>query len=189
MLGGRRDAGVRRPRTIAWALGRGLIAATLSLVPLVGCIALNPRRTVSTEELERGSQYVPQDRRRVVISYVTQLGDAYVQLSPRLGLIQVRTVDQWRQFAAATRWSDAAPNLADGRVVGLAYSAGTPVDGEWPVELQGVRACGDAGLLLGRLHGGSYLPDGATYAELTYVKKPCTILMVDVGGARFFPKQ
>ena len=72
-------------------------------------------------------------------------------------------------------------------MVGIACWAGEPVDGTWPVRVEGVRVQRGGGLVDATFRGGTYLPDGAAYIETAYVVGLRDVLGVQVNGTLFQP--
>jgi len=109
-------------------------------------------------------------------------------LGPRLGLLQIRTTEQWQRLARAAPQLGACPDLAHGMVIGLACWAGEPVSGTWPVRIDAVRVADGAGLLEAHFAGGSYLPDGSARLETVFVPAFVNVLVADIDGTMFYPE-
>lgn len=73
-------------------------------------------------------------------------------------------------------------------MVGIASTAGMPVDGSWPVFLDSVRVHDGGGMVRAHFRGGCYLPDTTGYIETVFVPGLRRVLVVDVDGVRFFPE-
>ncbi len=169
---------------------RGVAAglAFVALAAIPACRKLPPARTLHPRDLETADAAALRQRRRAVASDAVRMLPAYRPLGPRLGLLTIHTRAEWEALRAAASEIGPCPALEGGCVVVIASHAGLPVDGQWPVELRTVRRRGELGLAEVRFAGGSYLPDDTTYLEAALVPGLRAVVMVDVNGARFYPR-
>ena len=183
------DSGSLRTRPRLEQRGSLLSLAWL-LIALVtsGCATSSQPNTVKLRELEIAPPYKPIQTQRQVVSNTAALRPLYHALGRRLGLIQIRSTDEWLQLALAAPNIGPCPNFQDGLIVGLVSSVGTSLDGGWPFHWSAVRMCRGAGLIEAEFNSGSYLPDGVTYLETAYVNDLSTVLVVNVDGINYFPE-
>jgi hypothetical protein len=73
-------------------------------------------------------------------------------------------------------------------VVGLACWAGTPLDGQWPIDIACVRVHGGAGIVQARFIGGTFQPDGTAVLVTAHVPGLAAVLAADVNGTTFCPE-
>lgn len=196
MVTNRRIRRVRTPAGVFKILDRGrspwagLAGLALLLAGLIPACQVAPRvRMVSLESLESASPRRIHGAQRHLVRDGAGLQALAIQLGPRLGLIEVRNEAQWQALNAAVGGHMRRPDFSRGTLVGLATWAGTPVDGEWPVELQSVHLSDGGGLLRSHFHGGTYLPDGTAYLETAYVPDLRAVLVVDIDGTSFYPDE
>lgn len=164
---------------------RAAIVLLMTVVVVSGCHPGGNGRTVSLPELESAAVRLPQQTRQVVLRDPDALGELYIELAPRLGVVACRTRAEWDRLAAVAPDLGPAPDFSRGSVIALVSRAGSPVNGRWPIHVKYVRLHDGAGLLVGGFEAGSYLPDGAAYLELAYVQGLEAILVVDVNGLRY----
>lgn len=162
-------------------LGLGLAA-----LELASCASQPRVVAVSVEALESAAEVGPILTERSIITDADALQSFYVALGPRMGLVQVHNGADWDRLREVAPEIGDCPNLARGSVIGIVCRTGTPLDGDWPIELNAVRITDGAGFVCASFHGGSYLPDGAAFLEATYVEGLNSVLMVDVNGVRFY---
>ncbi len=141
---------------------------------------------IQMEDLENAPIAGPVVTNRAIVAESPALNDMSTPLGPRLGLIQVRRPAEWSALQIAAPDVGPCPDLVHGSVVGVYCRAGLPLNGDWPVELDNVRVRDGAGMVSATFEGGSYLPDGTTYLEWTYVAGLTSVLVVEVNGLRFF---
>jgi len=122
---------------------------------------------------------------RAVVTDSHALRRLCTPLGPRLGLIEVRSPAEWRRLRELAPGLGACPDLARGTVVGIACWAGEPVDGAWPIRVEGVRMWQGAALVDATFRGGTFLPDGAAYLEAFYVAGLRDVLGVHFNGTLF----
>ncbi len=122
---------------------------------------------------------------RLVVANGARLRGLCVPLGPRLGLLTVNDRQEWNCLAAAVPSIGPEPDFRQGMLVGLVCWAGVPADGHWPIRLDGVRLCGDQGLVEGRFIGGTYFPDGIAYVETAYAQGVRDVVAVDIDGTVF----
>lgn len=161
-------------------------AAALAALAATSCASKSRAPAVSIETLESAAAVGPIRIERSLVSDSEALRDLSISLGPRLGLVQVRSAGDWQRLREAVPEIGACPNLSRGTLVGILCRTGTPLDGDWPIDLDAVRIADGAGFVCASFHGGSYLPDGATYLETTYIEGLNSVLMVDVNGVRFY---
>ncbi len=157
------------------------------LSTLLSCASGRPPQTLSLQSLESappGEMHTPQ---RCVVSDADVLTPLCRPLSPRLGLICVRTASDWEIFRRAVPDAGQKPDFSRGMLLGVASFAGQPLSGTWPIEIEYVRIIQGAGLVSAHFEGGNYLPDGTTFIETTFVPTLQTVLVVDINGVRFLP--
>ena len=166
----------------------GLLGSALAMSTLgIASCASKPRTlTVSISKLESAAEVGPIHTQRSLVTDVETLQPFSIALGPRLGLVQVRSAGEWQRLREVAPEVGDCPNLSRGSVVGILCRTGTPLDGDWPIDLDTVRIADGAGFICASFHGGSYLPDGATYLETTYIEGLNSVLMVDVNGVRFY---
>lgn len=175
-------------RRFSWKTGGRTVAPILAAWSCLSACALKPTvQTISVRTLEEAPALRPKMIRRAIISAENRLTFSSCPLGARLGLIQVWTPEQWEQLRAAAPEIGACPDLSDGMVVGLLSYAGLPVNGTWPIRLQGMRVHRGAGFAIGEFEGGTYLPDGTTYLEIAQFSDLRNVLMVEIDGTRFYP--
>jgi hypothetical protein len=126
--------------------------------------------------------------RRTVVGDSRALQDVCTPLGPRLGLLQVRSPDQWNRLARILRLTRPCPDFGRGTLVGIVSWAGAPLDGAWPVRLDSVQVADGGGLVNATFSTGSYLPDGTAYAETAFVQDLQAVLVVNVNGTTFYPE-
>lgn len=163
-------------------------AGMLSLLALTtSCgVAQSASMKIQMEDLENAPIAGPVVTNRAIVAESPALNDMSTPLGPRLGLIQVRRPAEWSALQVAAPDVGPCPDLVHGSVIGVYCRAGLPLNGDWPVELDNVRVRDGAGLVSATFEGGSYLPDGTTYLEWTYVAGLTSVLVVEVNGLRFF---
>ena len=178
----------RPPRAARRRAVRGLLVLILSGAGVLSACGTHTRaRVVSVRALEAAPPVEPTVMRRALVSDPTELREFYSPLGQRLGLVQIRSAEQWATLRRCAPELGPAPDFDEGIVVGLASHAGLPLDGTWPIHLQSVRIHQGAGFAMGRFEGGSFLPDGTTYLETAQFDGLGAVLMVEVNGARFYP--
>jgi hypothetical protein len=163
------------------------VIAALLAAAAGGCYRAS--RTVALATLETAPRAVPVHCKQVIATNPAGLRALCVPLGPRLGLIQVRAPQEWRQLAEQAPELGAPPDLQTGIVIGLVSFAGSAVDGGWPIQIESVRVYEGAGLVYADFHGGTYLPDGTVRCEIAQVPGLRTVLVVDVDGTTFIPEQ
>lgn len=161
-------------------------SALLALITSCGSSLSTSAAKIRVEDLENAPIAGPVLTNRAIVAESPALNTMSTQLGPRLGLIQVRRPAEWDVLQHAVPDVGPCPDLLHGSVVGVFCRAGLPLNGDWPVELENVRVRGGAGLVSATFEGGSYLPDGTTYLEWTYVVGLDSVLVVEVNGLRFF---
>ena len=167
---------------------RGLLVLILSGAGVLSACGTHARaRVVSVRALEAAPPIEPTVTRRALVSDPAQLRELCFPLGRRLGLVQIRSAEQWATLQRCAPELGPPPDFDEGIVVGLASHAGLPLDGTWPIHLQSVRIHQGAGFATGRFEGGSFLPDGTTYLETAQFDGLGAVLMVEVNGARFYP--
>ncbi|MFQ5473206.1 MAG: hypothetical protein ACE5FA_10020, partial [Dehalococcoidia bacterium] len=119
----------------------------------------------------------------------TTIEPLYRPLCSRLGIIHIRGPAQWRDLQEAAPGIGPAPDFERGIAIAIASRAGQPLDGGWPISLQAVRVVGGAGFVSVHFASGTFLPDGTTYLEATFVEDLDTVLVVEVNGVRFYPQE
>lgn len=152
------------------------------------CQSASTPRTVTVETLEAAPVAATSHRSRVVVPEAEQLRAMCMPLGPRMGLLQIRTKDQYRQLAQLCPHIGPCPDLHRGVVVGLACWAGMPLDGGWPVHLDSVKIHCGGGLVKATFATGSYLPDGTAYLATAYVPGLHDVLVVAVNETSFYPE-
>jgi hypothetical protein len=166
-----------------------LIGVALTLAAaLTSCRATPAVRYVSADSIEAGITAAPTSTRRAMVLDPGPLGELYTPLGRRLGLIHIRDESDWARLCRAVSDPGPMPAFDRGSVVALVTRTGLPIDGQWPITIEHVRLCGGAGMICGSFHGGSYLADGATYAEIAFVETLRDVLIVDVNGVRYYPE-
>jgi hypothetical protein len=183
-LGKLRAAATTRQSTMA-------LTGTVALIclALTASCALAPAvRSVRLEQLELAREVPLRPAGRSVISDPAVLEPLAQPLGRRLALLVVRTRAEWEALSRAVPGIGRRPNLARGAVIGLICRVGLPLGGEWPASMERIQVAQGAGLLTVRFDGGSFLPDGTSYLELAQVEGLEAVLVVDVGGSRFFPR-
>ena len=176
-----------KPGRIGRRFARGavpLVAGVLAVLP--ACRFLSPTRTIALADLEAAPAQRPTGARHVVVSDAQGLRALCKPLGPRLGLIEVRSAEQWRALEDAAPQIGACPDLRRGTVVGIVAWGGTPLNGGWPVEFDAVQVHEGGGLLKAKFKGGTYLPDGTARLETGYVPGLHAVLVVDVNGTPFY---
>lgn len=169
--------------------GTALGVLFAGLVLSGGCAAQRPVTVVTLASLEAAPVEPLNGGQRHVVTDADALRTMCTPLGPRLGLLQVRSRREWDRLAAVAPNIGPCPDLRRGTLVGLACWAGTPLDGGWPIELDGIQLQSGGGLLKARFHGGTYLPDGTARLETDYVQGLGRVLVVDVNGTSFYPDQ
>lgn len=166
---------------------RARIAALVLLCgTMLGLGACAGRPTIRMRALEAAPPADLMDTRRIVVGELDSLGEIYQPLCPRLGLLQIRSADDWQRLRRAAPGLGACPDLARGAVVGIVSCAGTPLDGGWPIEIVDVRAIDGAAYLSAEFQPGTYLADGYGCASLAQCRNLRAVLMVDINGVRYF---
>lgn len=158
----------------------------LGLLLLAGCRAAMPPLTISVDALECAPPVIPIDSIQSIAADSDRLRRLWKPLGTRVGLVQIRTPQQWREFQAVAPEAGRCPDLSSGAVVAIVNCSGTPLSGEWPIELASVRVHNGAGFVSAEFRGGTYLPDGTAYVEMVQVPGLAEVLMVDVNGVRFY---
>ena len=80
----------------------------------------------------------------------------------------------------------AAPDFSRGSVVGLLARLGEPVDGSWPLRLEGGRVVEGVGLVEANVEQGAYYPIiGPSFLEMGYFGGLERLVMVRIGQERF----
>jgi hypothetical protein len=167
---------------------RGLLLLALSGAALLSaCGTYTRARVVSVPALEAASPIEPSRVRRAIVSDTSQIRTLYCPLGQRLGLVRIRSTEEWELLRRCAPELGPAPDFKEGIVVGLASHAGLPLDGTWPIHVQSARIRDGAGLATGRFVGGSFLPDGTTYLETAQFNGLASVLIVEVNGTRFYP--
>jgi len=151
------------------------------------CDTLPPTRTITLSALENAPPRPASADERIMVPDAEALMRLCTPLGPRLGLLQVRSSEEWDRLAQIVPWLGHCPDLRHGILIGLACWAGTPVDGQWPIRIDSVQVTEGAGLVRACFHSGSYLPDGVAYLEIAHVKGLAAVLVVDVDGTTFYP--
>lgn len=163
-------------------------ALMLSTLAGLSACSLNSRASIVTvQSLEEAPATRPKMIRRAIVSPAADLEPCFCPLGPRLGLIQVRTEDDWEKWRTAAPEIGSCPDLSQGMVVGLLSHAGMPVNGRWPIHLDAIRVYRGAGFATGEFEGGTYLPDGTMYLEVAQFSDLRSVLMVEIDGTRFYP--
>jgi hypothetical protein len=173
--------GFQRSTPARLRLGLGFVA-----LGLASCASQPRVVAVSIAALESAAEVGPILTERSIVTDADALRPFYVALGPRMGLVQVHSAADWDRLREAAPEIGTCPNLARGSVIGIVCRTGTPLDGDWPIELDAVRIADGAGFVCASFHGGSYLPDGSAFLETTYVEGLNSVLMVDVNGVRFY---
>jgi hypothetical protein len=173
-----------QPRSRALAL-----SACLTWTVLTGCAALSPGPVVQLSELECAPARRPADVRHCFVEEPAALKSLLHPLGRRLGLLEVSDIGQWRKLAQAVPGLGACPDLGQGTIVGLVSLMGTPLDGDPPFQLQAIRIHHGAGLIEAQFNSGTYLPDGTTYLEMTYVRGLRSVLVVRVDGVEYIAEE
>jgi hypothetical protein len=155
---------------------------------VAACSIQPAHRRVTIDALEMAPRLCPKSPHRAIVSDRRALDELCYPLAGRLGLLQVHSPDGWSRLLRVAPRLGPCPDFSRGMVVGLVSWAGLPLDGEWPVALEGVRCYHGAGLVTARFQSGSYLPDGTTYLEAAFVEELEAVLILDVNGVRFYPK-
>lgn len=181
------------PRTKAAAFYRcalfgGWCLVLICLVLSTSCTLAPTARTIRLEQLEAAGEVPLHPLSRGVVSDPTALEPLLRPLGRRMALLEVRSPAEWEALSRAVPGLGGCPNLARGAVIGLVSRIGLPLSGEWPTAIERIRVSRGAGLLTVRFAGGSFLPDGTTYVELAQVEGLEAVLVVDMGGTRFFPQ-
>jgi hypothetical protein len=145
-------------------------------------------RTVRSEDLDTAPEAAASQVWHVRLTDPARIVSQSRPLSRRMALVQVRTCADWRALAQAAPQLGPCPELGRGMVVGLVYFGGTPLDGDWPLELSAVRVFNGAGLVETHFTGGSFLAVGAGFVHLAQVDGLRAVLIVDVDGTRFYPR-
>jgi hypothetical protein len=171
----------RRRRELAWL-------AVAALLTLSSCAGSSHRRALTVQALESASSFTPAVTQRAVITDPATLGDLYQALGRRVGLLQIRSVQEWERLRRAAPELGPPPDFRRGAVIGITSDAGLPLDGSWPIWLEAVRVYEGAGLVVARFPGGTFLPDGTTYLEAAQIDGLEGVLLVDVNGTRFYPQ-
>ena len=169
------------------------LALAAGYVNHVGCHWGTPQRVVSLARLEAAPLRFPTQTARAVLGGADTLGDLYHELTPRLGYFVVTDQNAWQRLTAVAPSLRAhpavggpRPDFRRGGFVGIVSRAGTPVDGDWPIMLDGVRLRQGGALIEASFNGGSYFPDDCLYAEAAYVEGLTAVLVVEVNGLRTF---
>ncbi|MBW7905236.1 MAG: hypothetical protein LC135_05650 [Phycisphaerae bacterium] len=145
-------------------------------------------RTVRSEDLDAAPEAAASQVWHVRLSDPARIVSQSKPLSRRMALIQLRTRADWQALAEAAPQLGPCPDLGRGLVVGVMFFGGTPLGGDWPLELCAVRVFNGAGLVEAHFTGGSFLADGAGYLHLVQVEGLRAVLIVDVDGTRFYPR-
>ncbi|MBI5863670.1 MAG: hypothetical protein HZB38_04005 [Planctomycetes bacterium] len=153
---------------------------------LSSCAAPRRAAPLSIGTLEAAPSAQLRESCRTIVSDPQEIADLCRPLGPRMDLVQVHTNADWARLQQVCPDLGPAPDLARGAIVGVLCRAGTPLSGEWPIELDRVRVADGAGFLSASFVGGSYLPDGVGFLEAAYVEGLSDVMMVDVNGVRFF---
>jgi hypothetical protein len=169
------------------ARGHTLLAALFTLAPLSACTLSTPVRVVTLDSLEAAPAEPIIGAERHLVGNAAALRPLCTALGPRLGLVQIRSRQDWRMLYELAPTLGPCPDLRAGTLVGIACWAGTPVDGEWPVELESIRVQAGGGLLKVHFCGGTYWPDGTACLVTDYVRGLASVLVVDVDGTSFYP--
>ena len=166
---------------------RLLLTVVVALM-LPACRSVSAPRTITLAALEQAPTATATTYEHVVVANPQPLRALCTPLGPRLGLVQIRSAQQWALLAQAAPHLRPCPDLRRGILVGLVCWAGTPVDGHWPIRIDGVQVREGAGLVRADFRGGTYLPDGVTFLETAHVPGLAVVLAVDVNGATFYPE-
>lgn len=166
--------------------GTTRLGAVLALLTMFACSAPSRRVEIHLGDLEAGPAAALTTLGRHVVADPRALDAVAVRLCDGLSLVTIRSRSEWDALRRAV------PGIAgrewQGRTVfGLCATLGTPLSGEWPVHVTGLRRHLGAGLLESRFASGTYLPDGATFAELVACDDVSTVLVVEVDGVRYYP--
>ena len=163
------------------------VALALLALPFVSCASkLRAVAAVSIEALESAPPISPITTERSIVTDAEALRPLSIDLGPRLNLVQVRNPNDWQRLREVAPEIGDCPNLERGALVGILCRTGTPLDGDWPIDLDAVRVADSAGFVCASFHGGTYLPDGVAYLETAYIEGLSSVLMVDVNGVRFY---
>ncbi len=172
------------PRRTAVA---GVLAAGVVLLVAAACRQSVRVRTVTLGDLENAPARPLNNTRHVVVREPDALRPLCKPLGPRLSLLQVADDHDWQALAQAAPDIGPRPDLTSGSLVGIVSWAGTPVDADWPVEMETIRQFGGGGLIEASFASGSYLPDGTAFLVSAYVPELKAVLVVDVDGTAFYP--
>ena len=156
------------------------------LVALTSCATRLPVTQVSLRALETAPSSRPRERARTIVSDVDKLGSLHHPLNVNIGIVQVRSIADWRRLNEVAPQPGPPPDFSRGIVVGVLSRAGTPIDGGWPASIKGVQMVDSAGLLVSHFQSGCYLPDTIAYLECAYVEGLRSLLVVDVDDLRFY---
>lgn len=159
-----------------------LLAAACS-----SCTATHPVRLVTLGALEAAPSFRPAEVTECAVLDVEKLRGLCTPLGPRLGLLQIRSQEDWGRLTSAVSGLGQCPDLTRGTLVGVGCWAGTPLEGECPVRLESVQLSDGGGLLTVHFAGGSFHPDGTGQLETGYVEGLQSVLVVDVNGTPFYP--
>ncbi len=168
-----------RDRTIALPL-------CALLVTLTSCASRIPVTSVSLRALETAPSSRPRERARTIVSDVEKLGSLHHPLNLNIGIVQIRSIADWRRLNQVAPQPGPPPDFTSGIVVGVLSRAGTPIDGGWPVSIKGVQMVDSAGLLVSHFQSGCYLPDTIAYLECAYIEGLRALLVVDIDDLRFY---
>lgn len=166
--------------------GMTALPVCVLLVALTSCATRLPVTHVSLRALETAPSSRPRERIRTIVSDVDKLGALHHALNVNIGIVQIRSIADWRLLNEVAPQPGPPPDFSRGIVVGVLSRAGMPLDGGWPASIESVQMVDSAGLLISHFHSGCYLPDTTAYLESAYVEGLHTLLVVDIDDLRFY---
>ena len=169
--------------------GRNRMAALplcVLLVALPSCATRISVTHISLRALETAPSSRPRERTRAIVSDVDKLGSLHHPLNANIGIVQIRSIADWRRLNEVAPQPGPPPDFSRGIVVGVLSRAGMPIDGGWPASIESVQMVDSAGLLVSHFHSGCYLPDTTAYLESAFIEGLHTLLVVDIDDLRFY---
>ncbi len=179
-----KDAGCRG----ASRAGRARLAgAALALFALAcaGCTGLGAA-PASDAQLDAAHALAIERVETIAVSDLSALRSDYTLLGDRLAFVEVSTPAELAALRDAAPDLHSEPDLNNGRLVGVISWLGTPVAGRGGVELVGIKQAGGASQLAVRYRPGTYLPDGAATLSIGYVPSHGRVVVVAIGGVRYY---
>ncbi len=162
------------------------LPACVLLAALTSCATRLPVTTISLHALETAPSSRPRERARTIVSDVDKLGSLHHPLNANIGIVQIRSIADWRRLNSVAPQPGPPPDFSRGIVVGVLSRAGMPIDGVWPTSIESVHMVDSAGLLVAHFNSGCYLPDTTAYLESAYVEGLHSLLVVDIDDLRFY---